>query len=599
MLMSQALFPTIRETPAEAEITSHQLMLRAGLIRRAAPGIYNLLPFGFRAVKKVEQIVREEMNRKGGQELLMPVILPAEPWIETGRWTAYGDDMFRLKDRHGKDFCLAPTHEECITTLVRNEVTSYRQLPLLLYHITNKYRDEVRPRFGVMRAREFIMKDLYSFDATVEGLLESYNKMYDAYCKVFDRCGLVYKAVEADPGAIGGSGSHEFMALADYGEALIAYCDACGFAANVEKAEVVPGHAGLYDVHPEGPEGAGTVAPKPRRRKALKRVPTPNVHTIQDLVDFLDVPVTDTVKTLFCWALRPDGTKEMVSGVVRGDRDLNLVKLKNLLGAVETYLATAEEVLRHASVPVGSAGPVGLRGIRVFADVEVEAMTNFVCGANEEGYHYMNVNVPRDFQPEKYADLRVVAAGDVCPRCRKERLEFARGIEVGQVFKLWTKYSEALGCTFTDENGEKRPMQMGCYGIGITRTVAAVIEQSHDDKGILWPMSVAPYHAVVMAVNSKDSRQMEVARQIYGEMVGLGVDALLDDRDERAGVKFMDADLMGFPYRITVGQTLAEKGVVEIKSRKTGHVNFVSPEAAAGTVRTLVMKALSGVNGSK
>lgn len=577
MRWSRLLVPTLREDPAEAEIASHRLMLRAGLIRRVAAGIYEWLPLGRRAVAKVEAIVREEMNRKGGQEVGLPIVQPAELWRETGRWAEYGEEMWRLRDRHGREYCLGPTHEEIITDLVRATVNSYRQLPLLLYQIQNKYRDEIRPRFGVMRAREFVMKDAYSFDADVEGMERSYAAMDDAYRRIFSRCGLVFRVVAADPGAIGGSGTHEFMALADYGEALIVYCDACGYAANVEKAtnRLAP---------------ASDEQPRP-----LEKRPTPGIRTIAELAQATGIPADRQIKILFYWAIRENQEPELVAALVRGDRELNEVKLKNATGALEVRMADREDVLRIAGAPTGSAGPVGLRGVRVLADEEVMVLRNTVCGANEEDYHFFNVNPGRDFVPDQVTDLRTVGEGDACPECGAP-MASARGIEVGQIFKLWTKYSEALGCTFKDADGQERPMLMGCYGIGVTRTVAAVIEQHHDERGITWPMSVAPYHAVVVPVNIRDDAQREVAERVYRELLDAGVEAVLDDRDERPGVKFNDADLIGFPLRLTVGPRGLAEGRVEITERATGATEAVPIDEAARTVSRRVRAALDELN---
>lgn len=573
MRMSMALMPTLRENPADAEIPSHQLMVRAGLIRKVAPGIYNLLPMGLRAVQKVEAIVREEMNRKGGQEVLMPLLLPAEPWIQTGRWGDYGEEMFRLKDRHDRQFCLAPTHEEVITQIVRDDVSSYRQLPQLLYHIGNKYRDEIRPRFGVMRGREFIMKDLYSFDVDADGLAKSYEKMYDAYARIFTRCNLEFRVVEADPGAIGGSGSHEFTALAEYGESEMVYCDECGFAANVEKAEAL--------------------ALKPSAEEALpmERVATPGVHTIQDLANHLGIPAEKTAKTLFYWAVYQDGREEMVAPMVLGHRELNEVKLKNWLGAMHVIMAPSEDVARVTGAPIGSAGPVGLSGARIILDREVYNARNLVTGANDEGYHLRNVNPGRDFEADQ-ADLRKVREHDPCVRCGGD-LKGGKGIEVGQLFKLWTKYSKSLDCFYTDEKGEQHPMVMGCYGIGVTRTVAAVIEQHHDANGIIWPISVAPYHVMVVCVNSNDEIQMDLAASVYEELIACGVEAVLDDREERAGVKFKDADLLGFPYRVNVGK-MAPDGIVELVERRSGSIAPSSKDEAVKKISDAVRTALIG-----
>lgn len=568
MRLSTLLAPTLREVPAEAEIASHQLMLRAGLMRKVAAGMYTYLPLGHRAIAKVERIVREEMDRQGSLELRLPIVQPSELWEETGRWAQYGDEMWRVTDRHGRRFCLGPTHEEIITDLVRNEVNSYRQLPLTLYQIQNKYRDEIRPRFGVMRGREFIMKDGYSFDRDDAGLEITYQKMYEAYRRIFTRCGLDFRAVEADAGAIGGSFTHEFMALADAGEAALVYCDACGYAANAEKAEAIS----------PAPPGGGT----PGAPGAPEKVATPGARTIAEVSAFLGVPAERTAKTLFYWAIYPDGNR-LVAAVVRGDREVNEIKVKNALGALLLNLAGAGEVLEHAGAPVGSAGPVGLPGsVRLLVDLEVAASRDLCVGANEEGYHLTNVSPGRDFRGEE-ADIRLVVPGDPCPRCGA-RLDGRRGIEVGQVFKLGTKYSVAMGATFLDEEGQSRPAVMGCYGIGVTRTVASIIEQHHDENGIIWPASVAPYQVVVVPVNWQEAGQREAAEAIYQELLAAGVEVCLDDRDERAGVKFKDADLMGFPFRVTIGAKALAEGQVELVTRRGMGVERVPVQGAAAAV---------------
>ncbi len=610
MRITSLLAPTLREDPAEAEIASHRLMLRAGLMRKVAAGIYTFLPLGHRAVAKVERIVREEMDRKGAQELRLPIVQPAELWEETGRWAAYGDEMWRVKDRHGRLFCLGPTHEEIITDLVRREVSSYRQLPLLLYQIQNKYRDEIRPRFGVMRAREFVMKDAYSFHRDEESLRRTYEDMYDAYSRVFSRCGLDFRAVEADTGAIGGHFSHEFMALADTGEAGLVHCDTCGYAANVERAE-----------SPPPAPVAGEPAP-------LARVATPGVRTIEELTAFLGLPPQRMAKILFYWArdgaggaapagrtgssagdeggnggAAPggDGGAEagwrLVAALVRGDRQLNEVKLRNALGAAAVHLAPPEDVRRAAGVPTGFAGPVGLRGVLLLADPEVMASPNLVAGANEEGFHLVNVNPGRDFRPDRVVDLRSAEAGDPCPRCGPGVLAARRGIEVGQIFQLGTKYSRAMGAAYLDEEGRERPLIMGCYGIGVTRTVAAVIEQHHDGDGIAWPAGVAPYHVLVVPVNAAEAPQRQAAERIYGELLAAGVEVCLDDRDERAGVKFKDADLWGFPLRVTVGPRALAEGRVEVHRRRERVTETVPVEEAAGRVRELLEEAGRGGGG--
>lgn len=578
MRLSTLLAPTLRETPAEAEIASHQLMLRAALMLKVAAGIYTFLPLGHRAIGKVERIVREEMDRQGAQELRLPIVQPAELWQETGRWAEYGDEMWRVEDRHGRRFCLGPTHEEIITDLVRNEVRSYRQLPLILYQMQNKYRDEIRPRFGVMRAREFIMKDAYSFDRDEAGMGESYAKMYEAYRRIFTRCGLDFRAVEADAGAIGGNYTHEFMALADAGEALLVYCDACGYAANAEKAE--------------------GVAPEPADEPALavERVHTPDARTIMEVASCLGIDPARTAKILFYWSIAADGRQDLVAVLVRGDRELNEVKLKNHLGALHVRMAEAEEVAAATGAPVGFAGPVGLRGARLLADREVVAAHNLCCGANEADYHLLNVNPGRDFQPSAVADLRLVRAGDACPRCRRP-LDARRGIEVGQVFQLGTKYSEAMGATFLDEQGQTRPAVMGCYGIGVTRTVAAIIEQNHDADGIVWPVGVAPFQVVIVPVNNEDERQRRTAAEIYAALRSAGIEACLDDRDERAGVKFKDADLLGFPFRVTLGPRALIEGKVEVSDRRTREVVLVPVDQAVIALRERIGTASQMLGG--
>lgn len=566
MRVSELLAPTLREVPAEAEVMSHILMLRAGMIRKSASGVYTFMPLGYRVIKKVMQIVREEMDRKGGQELMLPIIQPAELWIESGRWDVYGDELFRLKDRHGRDFALGPTHEEIITDLVRGEIRSYKQLPLLLYQMQNKYRDERRPRFGLMRGREFIMKDLYSFDKDQAGLDESYRKMYEAYTRIFTRCGLKFRPVEADPGAIGGTGgTHEFMVIADSGEAAIVYCDSCDYAANVEKAEaVVTG------------EPSGEVALE------MQEVATPGARTIDEVASFLHMTSDKFIKTLI---YRTED--KLVAALVRGDREVNEIKLQNILGCLQLVLADDKTVGDLTGAATGYAGPVDLRDVRIIVDQEVAMMKNAVTGANKTDYHTLNVNPGRDFPLDEVADIRMVNAGEPCPRCGGT-LQAARGIEVGQVFKLGTKYSKALGAKFLDENGKEQLMIMGCYGVGISRTVAAAIEQNHDDDGIIWPMPIAPYHAIVVPVSTKDDKQMQMAVDLYESLQAAGVEVVIDDRNERPGVKFKDADLIGYPLRIVVGNKTVDEGTVEIKHRRNGSVNTVRYDGAAAYIKNTV-----------
>ncbi|ABO50485.1 prolyl-tRNA synthetase [Desulforamulus reducens MI-1] len=554
MRVSQMLVPTLREVPAEAEVVSHQLLLRAGFIRKTASGVYTYLPLAQRVLKKLRQIIREEIDKQGGQELLMPIIQPAEMWLESGRWHVYGPELFRLKDRHDRNFCLGPTHEEVITILIRGEVRSYKQMPLLLYQIQNKYRDERRPRFGLLRGREFIMKDLYSFDRDEAGLDISYQKMHEAYTSIFSRCGVKFRPVEADSGAIGGSSTHEFMVLAESGEAAILYCSDCDYAANVEKATTLPA-AGLDPAI---------------QQLELQEVSTPGKKTAEEVAKFLGVEPFQVIKTMF---YKTD--KEVVAALVRGDRDVNEIKLLNVLGALTLDLADESTVQQVTGAPTGYVGPVGLENIRIVADMEVMALVNAVVGANKQDAHLINVNPKRDFQPEIVEDIRMVKAGEPCPKCGAQLLE-ARGIEVGQIFKLGTKYSKALGATFLDENGKEQPIVMGCYGIGVSRTMAAAIEQNYDKDGIIWPASIAPYQAIVIPVAPKDDNQMKIAEELYKALNQAGVETILDDRSERPGVKFKDADLIGYPLRIVVGNKAVTEGVVEIRQRRSGQTDLVS-----------------------
>jgi len=556
MRVSKMLMPTLREVPSEAEIKSHQLMLRAGLMRKSAAGIYSYLPLGVKTLQNVEKIIREEMNAHGAQELLMPAVLPREILEESGRWEVFGPEMFRLKDRNARDFCLGPTHEEMFTITVRDEVRSYKNLPLTLYQIQTKFRDERRPRFGVMRSREFIMKDAYSFDLTREGLDESYNNMYDAYCKIFTRMGMDFTVVDADSGAMGGSGSQEFMVKSEVGEDTIAYCSVCGYSANDEKMAGVPTEC----VCPEGDH-------------AVEKIHTPNIRTIDDLTNQFNCDATLFVKTII---YRADD--KVVAVMVRGDRDVNETKLKNYLGCLELEMADPNTVVEVTGAAVGFAGPIGIK-CDVLMDLEVEKMKNFIVGANETDYHFKNVQVGRDFTPAAVLDLRNVVTGDKCPKCGGE-IKTAQGIEVGHIFKLGTKYADALGCSFLDENSNDVTAIMGCYGIGVSRCIAAIIEQNCDDNGIVWPVPVAPYEVEIVPVNASDEVQMGVAEEIYEKLQAAGIEVVMDDRDERAGVKFKDADLLGFPVRITVGKFAAD-GIVEFKFRNSDEVIKISPAEAA------------------
>lgn len=552
MRVTQTLIPTLREDPAEADIISHQLLLRAGMLRRLAAGVYSLLPLGYRVVKKIEQIVREEMDRAGGAELLLPIIQPAEIWHDSGRWEVYGPEMFRLHDRHERSFCLGPTHEEVITELVRHNVKSYRQLPLLLYQIQNKYRDERRPRFGLLRGREFIMKDLYSFDKNEEGLAVSYRKMYDAYTRIFTRCGLSFRAVEADSGAIGGGYSHEFMVLADNGEAEIVYCTQCNYAADVEKAPC----------EPQQP-------PAQTELSDLELVATPETRTVQEVAYFLKVKPWQILKTLFY-----QSDDKIVAVLVRGDRTVNEVKVKNYLQVNQLEIAGDEELLAGYGIPCGYAGPVGLRekGLsRIIADEEVKYLSDAVAGANRKGFHYYHVNPGRDFQVDAFGDFRTAEAGDLCIHCHHP-LASRRGIEVGQVFKLGTKYSKALGAMALDEQGKEMPVVMGCYGIGVTRTMAAAVEQNYDADGIIWPVNIAPCEVVLIAINQRDPQQTSIAEKIYQDLIAQDIDVIYDDRFERPGVKFKDADLIGYPVRLVVGKQAVTEELVEVRMRHSGVV---------------------------
>ena len=553
MRLSKMYVRTLRELPAEAEIPSHILLLRTGMIRKLASGIYGFMPLGWRSLHKIENIIREEMNKSGAQEILMSAIQPAELWEESGRWSAYGPELWRIKDRNGRDFCLGPTHEEIFTDIVRDGVSSYRQLPLNLYQIQHKYRDEARPRFGLMRSREFIMKDAYSFDKDQEGLDKSYDDMYDAYTRIFTRCGLTFRPVEADSGAIGGNASHEFTALSEVGESDIAYCESCSMAANVEKAA-------CRDAEP---------SPESEAMLELQEVHTPGTKTIEEVAGFLNIDKTKTIKALLFEKYDEDGKADgYVAAFVRGDRDLNMIKLVNALNIPEHAIAFADESKLEATIGAvgGFTGPIGLHDCTVVVDSELVGLKNLCAGACKLDHHILNVNYGRDYEGDIVTDLKVLKEGDPCPVCGAP-IKHTRGIEVGQVFKLGTKYSKAMNATYKDENQQDHPLVMGCYGIGVSRTLAAVIEQHHDEDGIIWPVSVAPYHAIVTLVKPKDEEQAKVAEEIYQSLLTAGVEAVIDDRDERPGVKFKDADLLGFPIRITVGKRAGE-GIVEYKLRR-------------------------------
>ncbi|MBE7413939.1 MAG: proline--tRNA ligase [Deltaproteobacteria bacterium] len=565
MRYSRMLLPTLKESPADAEVISQKLMIRAGMIRKVAAGIYNLLPLGHRVVRKVEAIVREEMNRAGAQEVLMPMVVPAELWQESGRWDAYGKELLRLKDRHEREFCLGPTHEEVITDMVRREVRSYRELPLNLYQIQTKFRDEIRPRFGLMRGREFIMKDAYSFHATPESLDREYENMHRAYTRIFERCALQFRAVEAETGAIGGRFSHEFMVLADSGEDSIASCTRCGYAANIERAEV-------REPHPERPLG----------ELPVERVSTPGMRTIEEVSAFLKAAPSAMIKTLIY-----ETDRGIVAALVRGDHQLNEFKFRNALNAAWVRLADEAAVERATGAPAGFAGPVRLK-VPVYADHAVRRIFDGVTGANEKDAHLVHVSAARDFPGASYADIRNALAGDMCPRC-EGAFEIRRGIEVGHIFKLGTKYSEAMGATFLDEEGRERPAIMGCYGIGVGRTAAAAIEQNHDEAGIIWPGPLAPFDCEVLPVNVNDEGTKKTAEALY-ERLSSELEVLLDDRDERAGVKFKDADLIGIPVRVVVGERNLKQGKVELKVRKTGETKLVGIEEVSAEVGRVLGK---------
>jgi len=566
MLASKLYSPTLREIPSDAVVVSHQYMLKAGMMRKVSNGLYAFLPLALRSVRKVEDIVREEMNAIGSQEILMPITQPAEIWKQSERWDVYGEEMFKLNDRHGHEYCLGPTHEELVTVLTKMDTSSYKQLPVSLYQIQNKYRDEKRPRFGLMRSREFIMKDAYTFDMDEEGLDRQYHLMYDAYTRIFTRCGLHFRPVVADSGAIGGSGSHEFEVIADSGEADIVYCKDCDFAANIEAVEP---KALSSSVHND---------------KAKEIVETPGQHTIQMVCDFLHVPVVCSVKAV---VYKLDDT--VVLALVRGDHEVNEVRLQNLFNAVNVGLASDED-LKRCGLIAGYISPIGLKkadNFEIIVDTTVMEMEDACCGANAVDKHYVHVNPKRDFGDVRVETIRLITAEDCCPKCGG-MIELKKGIEVGQVFKLGTKYSEKLGCTYLDRDGKNHPMVMGCYGIGITRTVAASIEQNHDKDGIIWPVAIAPYEVVIVPANNKDEGVMNAARHLYDEMEDCRDEVILDDRDERAGIKFKDADLIGYPIRVTIGKKWKESGLVEVRLRRSGVVS----EVALADCKTKVLEML-------
>ncbi|MEI7884777.1 MAG: proline--tRNA ligase [Clostridia bacterium] len=572
MRLSKSFFTTLRETPTDAEVVSHQLLVRGGFIRRVATGTYSYLPLGWRVMTKIMQIVKDEMAKSDAEELMLPILHPAELWQESGRWNVYGKELMRMKDRFDREYCLAPTAEEVITDLVRKEVNSYKQLPLNLYQIQNKYRDERRPRFGLMRSREFLMKDGYSFDCDEAGLEVTYQKMYQAYCNIFSRCGMNYRPVEADNGAIGGSKSHEFMALATSGEAEVVYCQKCDYAANVEQA---------ISMRTEN-ESSDTWL-------ALKKVNTENNKTIDEVARFLQIKPSKLIKSL----IYKTNTDEFIAVLLRGDREVNEVKLINIIGCLEVSLAEEQDIVKLIGTNIGFIGPLGMKNIKVYCDFEIVEMKNAVAGANEFQTHLINVNYGRDFSADYICDLRLVGEGDSCPNCG-EPLTIARGIEVGQVFKLGTKYSESLNANYLDDKGVSHPMLMGCYGIGIGRTMAATIEQNSDEKGIIWPITIAPYQIIIVPVNIKDTEIMNHAENIYSKLNIAGVEAVLDDRDERAGVKFADADLIGYPLRLTVGKKTLTDGTVDLKIRNTGEEIVLALDDIVSIIDKKIAELLRG-----
>ena len=574
MRLSKMHLKTLREVPNEAELASHILLLRGGMIRKLASGIYGYMPLGWRSIRKIENIIREEMDKSGSQEVLMSAIQPAELWQESRRWFAYGPEMWRVKDRHAREFCLGPTHEEVFTDIVRNEISSHRQLPVNLYQIQTKYRDEARPRFGLMRSREFIMKDAYSFDKDEEGLDESYKEMYETYERIFTSCGLTFRAVEADTGAIGGSNSHEFTAISEVGESEITYCNACKMAATTEKAEV-----------------ADECSEEDVKEIPLEKIYTPNTKTITEVAQYLDIDEKKTIKALLFVTHDDQGEKSGYAiAFIRGDRELNEVKLINALGIHEHQIEFADEAeIADATGAVGGfTGPIGLVNCTVVIDSELTKLKNLCAGANEKNYHIKNVNYGRDYKGDIIADIKTLKANDPCPKCGAP-VKHARGIEVGQVFKLGTKYSDSMGAVYKDENQKDKPIVMGSYGIGVSRTLAAIIEQNHDENGIIWPMPVAPYEVMITVVKVKDDVQMELAEKMYDELVEAGIEVLLDDRDERVGVKFKDADLLGVPIRITVGKGATNK-LVEYKLRRDVEKVELHMEEAIEKAKKTVLK---------
>lgn len=568
MKFSKLFLKTLKENPKEAEVISHKLLMRAGMIKKLSNGIYSYLPLGYRVLKKIQNIVRQELDKAGAQEIHMPVLQPSELWIESGRWYKMGPEMMRIKDRHEKDYVLGPTHEEVVTDIVRKELDSYKNLPVNLYQIQTKFRDERRPRFGLMRGREFLMKDGYSFHTDEASLEEEYKNMHKAYNRIFSRCGLTFRAVEADSGNIGGDTTHEIMVLAESGEDEVIYCDACDYAANIEKAESVLNLKEINVVE-----------------KTLELVDTPDKQSIEDVAEFLKLNPEDTIKAMI---FKVDD--EFCMALIRGDYEVNEIKLKNVLKGSEIEIATDEDIKKLGLVK-GYIGPVGVKNIKIIADLTIKNMKNYVSGANESNKHYINTNHDRDYKLEITADIRKVKLEEKCPRCESGKLKSARGIEVGQIFKLGTKYSKALGCNYLNEEGKITEMVMGCYGIGVSRTMAAAVEQNYDENGIIWPMSIAPYHVDIIPANVKDGEQMRIANTIYDKMIQEGVEAIIDDRDERPGFKFKDADLIGFPLKIIVGKSVTG-GKVELKYRDKDEKEEIEIENIIEYVKKIIKERI-------
>lgn len=569
MRMTKAFVPTLKENPAEAEVISHKLMIRAGLIRKLIAGAYTYLPLGVRVLKKVENIVRQEMNDAGAQELLMPAIHPKELWEKTGRFKLLGEILITYKDRHGKICLLGPTHEEVITDLVAREIRSYRNLPKILYQIQTKFRDEPRPRFGILRSKEFIMKDAYSFDRNQEGLNKSYKSMYDAYCRIFQRCGLNYIAVEADVGFMGGDVSHEFMVPSKSGEDIIVECSGCGYSASQVVAECI--------------KEPTTHNPQPKNSKPIKEIKTPEVTTVEKVSEFLKVKPYQLVKTLI---YKADG--KTVAVLVRGSHNLNEAKLKRYLGCEILEMADDKLIMDVTGGPLGFSGPVGLKNLKILSDYSVGGMNNFVTGANKLDTHLINVNLDRDFKVNEWADLRYTEEGDLCPRCKKKKVRLVTSIEVGHTFKLGIKYSKDLNATFLDSDGKEKPCIMGCYGIGINRIIAAVVEQNNDKDGIIWPLGIAPYHVIILPLNTAHKKSMDIAEGLYSELSAQSIEVMLDDRQESAGIKFKDADLIGFPIQIIIGERALAKNKVELKTRRDKKTELLSEKEVIRRIKEIL-----------